>query len=259
MRFCSLQWGRCLGCLTTTHSGNGRRMMWYPDKAAFRAGYAGTDQWDEINTGNYSVAMGYLTEASGSYSTALDIHCGLRTQYHDFRYPQVHPEPMPGFRQWHNSASEPMPRPWGILPTASGTSSTALGEFNTASVPLRLPWELKMSHPLLRCRHRVRHKIKIVWWNCGFGIFNDSANAPKFRQFQSLNRIFQVGNGTADNTQNNALTILQNGNIGIGELNPSVPLNFHPVPATKSRCGATRRQSLRTGYSGFAAADVYDG
>src|SRR5258705_13342096 len=80
-------------------SGAGRRMMWYPDKAAFRTGYAGGPQWDKDSIGNYSfaagfnvkakaigsiaigfgtnalnlysTAMGYFTNASGLYSTAI--------------------------------------------------------------------------------------------------------------------------------------------------------------------------------------------
>jgi hypothetical protein len=52
-------------------SGMGTRMMWYPDKAAFRAGYASTDYWDKNNTGLYSVAFGHSTMASGDKSFAV--------------------------------------------------------------------------------------------------------------------------------------------------------------------------------------------
>ena len=50
--------------------GVGRRMMWYPDKGAFRAGYATGTEWDATNTGKYSVAMGYGTTAKGLFSFA---------------------------------------------------------------------------------------------------------------------------------------------------------------------------------------------
>jgi hypothetical protein len=64
--------------------GPGTRMMWYPDKAAFRVGRVTGNQWDTENIGDYSTAWGYTsiasgiastawglgTEASGSYSTA---------------------------------------------------------------------------------------------------------------------------------------------------------------------------------------------
>jgi Chaperone of endosialidase/Head domain of trimeric autotransporter adhesin len=51
--------------------GPGRRMMWYPDKAAFRVGYVSGTQWDKDNIGNYSFATGSITTASGIQSTAM--------------------------------------------------------------------------------------------------------------------------------------------------------------------------------------------
>ncbi len=47
-------------------TGAGTRMMWYPDKAAFRAGYVDGTQWDKASIGPYSFASGYNTIASGS-------------------------------------------------------------------------------------------------------------------------------------------------------------------------------------------------
>jgi trimeric autotransporter adhesin len=52
-------------------SGAGTRMFWDPYKAAFRAGYVNGTQWNDSNIGNYSVAMGYGTMASGANSVAL--------------------------------------------------------------------------------------------------------------------------------------------------------------------------------------------
>src|SRR5690242_14010778 len=66
-------------------SGVGIRMMWYPDKAAFRAGGVSGTEWNKDTIGAYSIAlgknikakgfaaiaMGYQTIASGNYSTAL--------------------------------------------------------------------------------------------------------------------------------------------------------------------------------------------
>ena len=52
-------------------SGEGRRMMWYADKAAFRTGYVDGVQWDKDNIGKWSIATGRNTTASGSFSTAL--------------------------------------------------------------------------------------------------------------------------------------------------------------------------------------------
>lgn len=52
-------------------SGPGTRLMWYPGKAAFRAGQVGADQWDMNNIGSNSVAMGSSTTASANASTAF--------------------------------------------------------------------------------------------------------------------------------------------------------------------------------------------
>ncbi len=52
-------------------TGAGTRMMFYPKKAAFRAGYAQGMRWDDNNVGNYSTAMGNSTAASGDSSTAF--------------------------------------------------------------------------------------------------------------------------------------------------------------------------------------------
>jgi trimeric autotransporter adhesin len=59
-----------LGLGSIPVEGSGVRMMWYPRKAAFRAG-AATTSWDDANVGMHSVAMGSGTTASGEFSTAL--------------------------------------------------------------------------------------------------------------------------------------------------------------------------------------------
>lgn len=85
--------------------GPGTRMMWYPEKAAFRAGNVqggliytdlnhtttGTE-WDDINVGTFSTAFGQTSWASGNFAFAA-----------------------------------------GNLAAATGTSSVALGENTTAS------------------------------------------------------------------------------------------------------------------------------
>ncbi len=87
-------------------SGAGRRIMWYPAKAAFRAGYVVGTQWDKSNVGNYSVAFGYDNIASGNFSFAANSN---------------------------NTASGLYATAMGALNTSSGLISFALGYDNTAS------------------------------------------------------------------------------------------------------------------------------
>jgi hypothetical protein len=53
--------------------GSGTRMMWYPRKAAFRAGGIGGTQWDAANIGDYSVAIGQDVRASASNAVAFGL------------------------------------------------------------------------------------------------------------------------------------------------------------------------------------------
>jgi hypothetical protein len=56
---------------STPTSGAGTRMMWVPDRAAFRAGAVTGTQWDAANIGPYSVALGLDTKAAGIYTICL--------------------------------------------------------------------------------------------------------------------------------------------------------------------------------------------
>jgi hypothetical protein len=56
---------------TIAESGAGTRLMWYPKKAAFRAGNVTGTAWDDANIGNYSTAFGQDAKASGANATAL--------------------------------------------------------------------------------------------------------------------------------------------------------------------------------------------
>jgi len=86
--------------------GAGARMMWYPGKAAFRAGQVGGTQWDDVNIGRASVAMGTGTIASGTFSTAFGLA---------------------------STASGESSTAMGQLTTASGSSSVAMGHQTIAS------------------------------------------------------------------------------------------------------------------------------
>lgn len=57
------------GAIPTT--GAGTRLMWYPAKAAFRAGSVSGTQWDDASIGSYSAAFGQNNTASGAQSVAF--------------------------------------------------------------------------------------------------------------------------------------------------------------------------------------------
>jgi hypothetical protein len=91
-----------------TNTEDNKRMFFDKSKAAFRAGTALSDQWDEDNIGTYSVAMGRNTIASGFHATAF----GLSTQS----------------KAWYSTAM-------GQSTIAHSRSETVLGSYNTTYTP----------------------------------------------------------------------------------------------------------------------------
>jgi Chaperone of endosialidase/Head domain of trimeric autotransporter adhesin len=59
----------------TPINGGGRRMLWYPDKAAFRVGYASAFAFNSEYIGNYSFAAGINSLALGTATTSFGNFC----------------------------------------------------------------------------------------------------------------------------------------------------------------------------------------
>ncbi|PJB72628.1 MAG: hypothetical protein CO093_02495, partial [Alphaproteobacteria bacterium CG_4_9_14_3_um_filter_47_13] len=63
--------GTHTGIVSVPATGAGTRMFFDTQRAAFRVGNVGGTQWDNANVGNYSMAIGASTTASGLASTAM--------------------------------------------------------------------------------------------------------------------------------------------------------------------------------------------
>ena len=178
--------------------GEGVRMMWYPDKAAFRAGYVQTDNWDESNIGNYSVAIGKNTKASGDNSTAMgkfSIAAGTSSIA------------MGEFTEAVGFASTAM----GHNTTAINSSSTAMGESSTASGAA----STSMGH----------HTTSRAFASLTIGHYNDSIITSSSGGIVPTDPVFIIGNGTGFLSRSNALTVLKNGNSGFSITNPAARLH----------------------------------
>jgi Head domain of trimeric autotransporter adhesin/Chaperone of endosialidase len=77
--------GNVIGAGPTPVTGEGRRMMWYADKAAFRVGYVDNGAWDAANIGDYSFATGYRAAASGAASVAMGL-ASIASGNHSFAF-----------------------------------------------------------------------------------------------------------------------------------------------------------------------------
>lgn len=175
--------------------GFGSRLMFYPGKAAFRAGYVSGSTWNNSKIGIQSAALGVDTEASGDAATAM-----------------------------------------GYKTIASGPAATALG------------WET------------VAKAIGGV----AIGVNNDATDAPSQNDQNPNDRIFQIGNGNLlDDTRSNAVTVLRNGNVGIGSdvLAPAYPLDINgrmrirSGGAAASSAGIWLNRNDNSGLLGFVGVD----
>jgi trimeric autotransporter adhesin len=101
-------------------TGPGARLMWYPAKNAFRAGFVDGTQWDEATVGIRSTATGWNTSAGGLVSTAM----GVATIASGTGSTAMGAE---------TKASEWASTAMGEKTTASGSWSTAMGLQTTAS------------------------------------------------------------------------------------------------------------------------------
>ena len=52
-------------------SGNGTRLVWYPQKTAFRSGYVESNEWDDENIGPNSIVFGHSGKADASHTVII--------------------------------------------------------------------------------------------------------------------------------------------------------------------------------------------
>ncbi len=167
-------------------TGSDVRMMWYPGKYAFRAGYpANSLLWNDANIGSGSVATGRNTLASGDYSTALG-HSAEATG--DFSFAQ------------------------GSYTEANGKYSAAVGRFAAAGGDISAALGAYTNAPSFA--------------ELAVGTFNTSYTPSSPTSFVATDRLFVVGNGQSKSNTSDALTILKNGNTGIGTSAPQSTLHI---------------------------------
>ncbi len=184
-------------------SGTGARMLWYAGKASFRVGFIDALQWDKDSIGTFSFASGYNTKAKNLYSTALGrstIANGTSSLAAGY------------FTEANGSNSMAL----GSYSIATGDVATALGS-NTlssgfASTAMGFATYAKADYSTaMGVNTKARSNQSLV-----IGVYNDTTK---------LNSLFEIGNGTQDYARNNAMTVLLNGNTGIGTSTPTARLH----------------------------------
>jgi Chaperone of endosialidase/Head domain of trimeric autotransporter adhesin len=198
--------------------GSGSRMMWYPQKAAFRVGYVDAGQWNKDNIGYFSFATGYNsiaagdaafsagvgTVASGYQSIAMG-YLAYATGYHSVSMGSNTSASGASTTAMGNgtTASGDYSTSAGVGSTASGFGSTTFGHSTTASA---------LASTAMGYRTIARSLYSLV-----IGSYNDTSSSGS---------LFEIGNGISDGSRRNAMTVLSNGNVGIGKPNPSMKLEI---------------------------------
>jgi hypothetical protein len=157
--------------------------------------------------GSHAIAGGSQAHAQGAYSTALGelTHAqGMRSTALGNR---THALGGSSFAVGEETVAI------GAYATAAGFRTRAVGAYSSAFGRL--------------------NTIKSIG---GFvtGMFNDTLDNPNEFFANTTDRIFVIGNGSADNNRSNALTILRNGNIGLNaKYLPEFPLSFSDIIGNK--------------------------
>ena len=182
-------------------NGAGRRLLWYPGKAALRAGYVAGTQWDYPNIGLYSVALGRNTLASGNSSTAVGYGSIANGDFSTCLGPNSSANGYSAIAIGQGTvANNNFSIAMGYQATASGTNSTALG--NNVST-------------------NGKNGAFIIG---DFTQFASSANDTANQM------IMRFGGGYklyTDPTTTPAITVTSDGNIGLGTNTPAQKLDVN--------------------------------
>ncbi|MEO8149967.1 MAG: hypothetical protein ABI723_20175, partial [Bacteroidia bacterium] len=222
-------------------SGEGRRMMWYADKGAFRAGYVGATQWNKDSIGNYSIAMGYNTQAIGVAATAI----GYGTSASGLSSTSMGAS---------TSANGINSTALGASTIATGYTSTAMGFFTTANGDFSTAMGQRTTAN--------------SYSETTLGFFNTDYTPLSTTSWYSTDRLFTIGNGLSITNKSDALVILKNGNTGLGTSTPAAKLdikpssanaiNVQPFGTSAGNTGEMRFNELTAkgiNYTGFKAPD----
>jgi hypothetical protein len=140
------------GTGTIPASNIGTRMMWYPKKAAFRAGEVNFPAWDDVNIGSHSTAFGLNNVAAGAYgfaagvnsaaigiaSAALGSNAQANGHYSAAFGADTNASGDFAFVAGRNTTAAGYSAAFGNGSTATGTASMAIGSATLATGPYSL-------------------------------------------------------------------------------------------------------------------------
>ena len=216
-------------------SGSGKRLMWFAEKGAFRAGGAVGQGWDGYNIGLFSFGGGYDTKAQGLYSTTFgysSIAAGSSSVAigNSASSPGANSASI-GYATFSSGESSvAMGRETvasGFNSLAMGSGSLASGEYTTA-----IGYNTKATgnySTAMGLSTIAKSLLSTV-----VGSFNDSMINSSAIAWVETDPIFIIGKGNSENNRSNAITVLKNGKVGIGTTAPLTLLDVNGATSTNS-------------------------
>lgn len=181
-------------------SGAGTRMMWYPDKAAFRTGYVNSTQWNKDSIGYYTLAAGSNCLAKGESAIAMGAYCKSNGTGSIALGYLCEAKALGSFSAgYSNIVNTQCSASTGAYNLVTGFYSTAMGYHNVA-----------------------RSAYESV-----FGSFCSDYTPISPSGWNYSDRLFVIGDGQSYLALSNAVTILKNGCVGFQTVeNPTFALHL---------------------------------
>ncbi len=200
----------------------GVHMLWIPEKGAFRAGLIEGSAWDSNEAADYSTGFGHDTNPYGLASFAAGWNCDAANNAVAMGYANNAEGVSSAAFNYNTTAAGDYSFSAGYHSTADGIYSTAFG-YHTTAVAFS--------------------SVAVGMLNIGLG--NSSA-------WVSTDPIFEVGNG-GGTTPSNAMTILKNGNVGIGTTSPEHLLEVTGYASDDVGVGHFQNTSYTDGYGVYGS------
>lgn len=177
------------------------RMFFDKSKAAFRAGWVTGTEWDDANRGNYSFASGVNTTASGDISFATGFGTNASGDY------ATAMGNITAANGWASTAI-------GWSTVANGQASTAMG-YNTLA---NISFATAMGYQTIASGENSTamgyRSTAQPYGSVVLGRYNVISGTTD--SWVDTDPVFIIGNGASAGSPSNAMTVLKNGQVGIG-------------------------------------------
>jgi hypothetical protein len=243
------------GILPLPLNGAGTRLMWIPEKSAFRLGTVDGGSWNADSIGTWSLAMGRNSKASAPGATAIGWECKA-TNEHSMALGYN----TKSFGEYSFAAGAYCLAGGGLAATAFGYGCTSTGLSSHAaghscdatgwySIAIGDNSAAIASRSVAigsNCTAKGDNSVSIgnytnakSYAELTLGRYNDTIPGSSQTTWVPTDPLLTLGNGTSAANLSNAVTILKNGNMGIGNSSNAKVPNARLVVDGYTRLGTT--------------------